>query len=275
MKIIQVFDPALCCSTGVCGVDVDQQLVDFSADVDWAKQQGAQIERFNLAQQPTAFAENAVVKEFLERSGAEALPLILVDGEVALAGRYPSRAELAEWLGLAAASSIFTEQVAELVAIGAAIAANCEPCFKYHYDQARKLGVSNTDMRRAVDLAQMVKDTPARAMGYPGSQGSAVSINVAHMIDEEIRSIIDRNYQRAEIILQENIDILHKMAEALMKWETLDRQQIEDLMAGRDARPPQDGNDHQGRQPNSDTKGQKKAEPEAAQTAADKPAEQI
>ncbi|TRW95401.1 arsenite efflux transporter metallochaperone ArsD [Candidatus Methylobacter oryzae] len=100
MKIIQVFDPALCCSTGVCGVDVDQQLVDFSADVDWAKQQGAQIERFNLAQQPMAFAERAVVKSFLERSGAEALPLILVDGEVALAGRYPSRAELSRWAGI-------------------------------------------------------------------------------------------------------------------------------------------------------------------------------
>ena len=101
MKIIQVFDPALCCSTGVCGVDVDQQLVDFSADVDWAKQNGAQIERFNLAQQPMAFAENPVVKGFLERSGAEALPLILVDGEVALAGRYPNRAELARWAGIA------------------------------------------------------------------------------------------------------------------------------------------------------------------------------
>jgi hypothetical protein len=101
MKTIQVFDPALCCSTGVCGVDVDQQLVDFSADVDWAKQQGAQIERFNLAQQPMAFAENAVVKSFLERSGAEALPLILVDGEVALAGRYPNRAELARWAVIA------------------------------------------------------------------------------------------------------------------------------------------------------------------------------
>ncbi len=60
--------------------------------------------------------------------------------------------------------SIFTEQVAELVAIGAAIASNCEPCFKYHYDQARKLGVSELDMRYAVDLAQKVKDTPARAM---------------------------------------------------------------------------------------------------------------
>jgi hypothetical protein len=97
MTVIRVFDPALCCSTGVCGVDIDQQLVDFSADVDWAKQNGVQIERFNLAQQPMAFAENAVVKAFLERSGAEALPLILVDGEIALAGRYPNRTELARW----------------------------------------------------------------------------------------------------------------------------------------------------------------------------------
>lgn len=103
MKTIQVFDPALCCSTGVCGVDVDQALVTFSADVDWAKQGGAKIERFNLAQQPMAFAENPTVKGFLERSGAEALPLILVDGEVALAGRYPNRAELSRWTGVAEA----------------------------------------------------------------------------------------------------------------------------------------------------------------------------
>ena len=75
MKTIQVFDPALCCSTGVCGVDVDQALVSFSADLDWAKQNGAKIERFNLAQQPMAFADNAVVKSFLQRSGPEALPL--------------------------------------------------------------------------------------------------------------------------------------------------------------------------------------------------------
>jgi hypothetical protein len=97
MTTIQVFDPALCCSTGVCGVDTDQALVTFAADVDWAKQNGAQIERFNLAQQPMAFADNATVKRFLERSGQEALPLILVNGDVALAGRYPSRAELAHW----------------------------------------------------------------------------------------------------------------------------------------------------------------------------------
>lgn len=100
MSMIQIFDPALCCSTGVCGVDVDQQLVDFSADVDWARQNGTQIDRFNLAQQPMAFAENPVVKAFLDRSGADALPLILVDGEVALAGRYPNRGELARWAGI-------------------------------------------------------------------------------------------------------------------------------------------------------------------------------
>lgn len=102
MPKIQVFDPALCCSTGVCGVEVDQKLVGFSADADWVKKQGGQLERFNLAQQPLAFAENPVVKKFLERSGQEGLPLILVDGEVALTGRYPQRAEMARWAGIVA-----------------------------------------------------------------------------------------------------------------------------------------------------------------------------
>jgi hypothetical protein len=101
MKQIQIYDPVLCCSTGVCGADVDQALVTFAADADWAKQNGATIERFNLGQQPTAFAENPTVKAFLERSGAEALPLVLVGGEVALAGRYPNRTELGRWVGVA------------------------------------------------------------------------------------------------------------------------------------------------------------------------------
>lgn len=100
MKTIQIFDPAMCCSSGVCGVDVDQNLVTFAADVDWAKQNGAQIERFNLSQQPMAFAENAVVKGLLERTGQTVLPVTLVDGQLALAGRYPSRDDLARWAGI-------------------------------------------------------------------------------------------------------------------------------------------------------------------------------
>ncbi|MCP9439803.1 MAG: arsenite efflux transporter metallochaperone ArsD [Nitrospira sp.] len=106
MVKIEVYDPAMCCSTGVCGIDADQRLVNFAADVEWAKQQGVTIERFNLGQQPMQFANNPRVKSFLERSGEGALPLILVDGEVALAGRYPSRAELTRWAGLAAAPTI-------------------------------------------------------------------------------------------------------------------------------------------------------------------------
>jgi len=100
MSSIQIYDPALCCSTGVCGIEVDEALVSAAADVGWAQQRGAAIVRFNLAQQPLAFALNPVVSGFLQRSGAEALPLVLVDGEVALAGRYPNRAELSKWAGL-------------------------------------------------------------------------------------------------------------------------------------------------------------------------------
>jgi len=60
--------------------------------------------------------------------------------------------------------SLYTDAVAELVAIGAAIAANCDPCFKYHFQQARKLGISREDMMLAVKTARSVKETPAKAM---------------------------------------------------------------------------------------------------------------
>ena len=100
MKTLTVFDPAMCCSTGVCGSDVDQVLVDFSADVQWLKSRGVQVERYNLAQQPMSFVQNEKAKAFLEASGAEGLPLILLGGETVMAGRYPKRAELARWFGI-------------------------------------------------------------------------------------------------------------------------------------------------------------------------------
>ena len=105
MKKIEVFDPALCCASGVCGVDTDQALVTFAADVDWIRQRGGAVERFNLAQQPLVFAENAIIKGFLEGSGADALPVTLIDGEIALAGRYPTREELSRWLAIEPSST--------------------------------------------------------------------------------------------------------------------------------------------------------------------------
>jgi len=51
MKNVQILDPAMCCSSGVCGTEVDQALVEFAVDVDWLRKQGVTVERFNLAQQ--------------------------------------------------------------------------------------------------------------------------------------------------------------------------------------------------------------------------------
>lgn len=163
MSRLQVFDPPMCCSTGVCGPEVDPKLVRFAADLEWLAASGVEVERFNLSQAPAAFVGNAVVAQAL-RGREDGLPLLLVDGKIVAQGSYPSREALAELVGLAAPRSLYSEAVQELVAIGAAIAANCEPCFRFHFDKARKLGVSKEDMSRAVATAQMVKDSPARAM---------------------------------------------------------------------------------------------------------------
>jgi hypothetical protein len=100
MTTVEVFDPATCCDSGVCGADVDQELVTFAAEVNWARGRGATVRRYNLARQPLAFAGHPVVAELLGRSGPSSLPLVLVDGEARLSGRYPTRGELGGWLGL-------------------------------------------------------------------------------------------------------------------------------------------------------------------------------
>jgi len=100
MTIIHVFDPAMCCDTGICGPSVDAALVRFAADLDWLKSQGVAVERFNLSQQPAAFADDAAVKATLEAKGEAGLPLIKVNGEIKSSGLYPSRDELAAWAGL-------------------------------------------------------------------------------------------------------------------------------------------------------------------------------
>ena len=97
---VQVFDPAMCCPTGVCGPSVDPVLPKFAADLDWLKTQGLEVERFNLSQEPAAFAGNAVVKQALEDQGTECLPLILLDGRVISTGKYPTRSSLAARVGL-------------------------------------------------------------------------------------------------------------------------------------------------------------------------------
>ena len=97
---IEVFDPAMCCSTGVCGPSVDPELARFEADLRWLATQGASVTRYNLAQEPGQFAGRPVVAAMLASGGEDVLPIILVDGRVRFSGTRPSRADLASPLGI-------------------------------------------------------------------------------------------------------------------------------------------------------------------------------
>lgn len=109
MKTLKIYDPAMCCSTGVCGPSVDDRLVKLAADVAFLKSRGITVERFNLGHQAEAFTKSPMI---LAEMGAEAenLPLFVVDGEVRAKGTYPSRAELASWVGLEVDSLIDTSR---------------------------------------------------------------------------------------------------------------------------------------------------------------------
>ncbi|HLZ34137.1 MAG TPA: arsenite efflux transporter metallochaperone ArsD, partial [Nitrospira sp.] len=85
---------------GVCGPKVDPVLVRFAADLHWLANQRIAVERYNMAQQPQAFAASAVVKTALQEHGNECLPLILLDGSIVSQGHYPTRAELARLAGV-------------------------------------------------------------------------------------------------------------------------------------------------------------------------------
>ncbi|HKJ77795.1 MAG TPA: ATP-dependent metalloprotease, partial [Gammaproteobacteria bacterium] len=80
-------------------------------------------------------------------------------------------------------------------------------------------------------------------LGHSVTQHKNVSDETAHVIDEEIRAVIDDNYNRAKTILTDNMEKLHLMAEALIKYETIDSGQIQDIMGGKTPRPPQDWDD--------------------------------
>ena len=93
MKIIQVYDPPMCCPTGICGTDINPDLVNFAALLAQLGTHGLKVERYNLGQQPMAFAENPTIKSLLQKDGTAALPVIFLDGGVYLRGRYPTAEE--------------------------------------------------------------------------------------------------------------------------------------------------------------------------------------
>lgn len=94
VRQIELFETAMCCETGVCGPSVDEQLITVREDLRWAESQGASVTRHNLTSDPDAFVANPKVTGLMQAFGDQALPVLVIDGEIAAHGHYASRDEL-------------------------------------------------------------------------------------------------------------------------------------------------------------------------------------
>ncbi len=94
MAAIDVFDPPMCCASGVCGPEVDPDLTRFAAELDALNREGVPVRRYNLVQEPMAFAQNELVRTALQ-DDEQCLPLILLNGQVVSRKKYPPAGMLA------------------------------------------------------------------------------------------------------------------------------------------------------------------------------------
>lgn len=100
MKNIEIFDPAMCCSTGVCGPSIDPELLRVATVINSLKEKGIMIKRHGLSSEPQDFISNKVISEILQKEGADILPVTLLDGEIVKTKSYPTNEEFSAWLGV-------------------------------------------------------------------------------------------------------------------------------------------------------------------------------
>jgi hypothetical protein len=100
MKKMIIFEPAMCCSTGVCGPSVDPELLRLSTVINNLKKNGVLIERYNLSGNPQIFVDNAEINRMLNTNGVEILPVTMVDGKVVKIKAYPTDEEICKHLGI-------------------------------------------------------------------------------------------------------------------------------------------------------------------------------
>jgi hypothetical protein len=89
-KKIYIYDPPMCCSTGVCGPDPDSTLINFQNTIDKLKKEGIEVERYVITQSPEKFKENSQVIELIQKDQLKVLPITFYDGKVLLKGIYPT-----------------------------------------------------------------------------------------------------------------------------------------------------------------------------------------
>lgn len=100
MKKIEIFDPAMCCPTGLCGTNIDPELMRIAVVVETLKKHGIIVTRHNLRDEPQVYVSNKTVSEHLQKHGADVLPITLVDGEIAILKTYPTTKQMSEWTGI-------------------------------------------------------------------------------------------------------------------------------------------------------------------------------
>lgn len=100
MKKMVIFDPAMCCSTGVCGPSVDPELLRVSTALNSLKKKGIVVDRHNLTSNPQAFIDNKIINELLNSEGVDILPVTMVDEEVVKIKAYPTNKELCQMLDI-------------------------------------------------------------------------------------------------------------------------------------------------------------------------------
>lgn len=116
MLKLEVFDPPMCCATGICGNNVDPKLVTFASDLEWLKKQGVDVVRHGLSFEPNEFVKNETVKNTLQSEGNDSLPIVIADNQLAYKGIYPSREQLAKACNLDWKAEFATEEAPKVEA---------------------------------------------------------------------------------------------------------------------------------------------------------------
>ena len=100
MSKLVIYDPAMCCPSGMCGVSVNPEIIRVSTVLHAFRKHGVEVKRFNLTSNPMEFMTQQQVNKYINEKGVDCLPITVHDDKVVLVGRYPSNLEMCNYVGL-------------------------------------------------------------------------------------------------------------------------------------------------------------------------------
>lgn len=106
---VKIYDPALCCPTGLCGVNIDPELMRIAVVIESLKKKGILIERFNLRDNPQVYVDTKVVNDFIQKESIDNFPITTLNGVIVLTKSYPSNKQISEWIEVSESDLIVTK----------------------------------------------------------------------------------------------------------------------------------------------------------------------